>query len=100
MAGAKYVLTDSAKADVRAIIAYLRERSPQAAKLVRVKLHANMRWLAEFPNMGHFREDVTLKPLRFWCVYSYLIVYRPERKPVEIVRVLHGAQNLPQFFKD
>ncbi|HXE53853.1 MAG TPA: type II toxin-antitoxin system RelE/ParE family toxin [Tepidisphaeraceae bacterium] len=99
MGRAKYVITDSAKADIRAIIGYVRERSPLASKRVRSRLYSDIRRLAEFPHIGHVREDVTLQSLRFWCVYSYLIVYRPERKPIEIVRVLHGARDLPGFFK-
>lgn len=100
MGRAKYVVTDAAKDDIRAIIAYLRERSPQAAKTVRAKLYADIRRIGDFPHIGHTREDVTLQSLRFWSVYSYLIVYRPDRRPVEILRVLHGAQDLARFFSE
>jgi plasmid stabilization system protein ParE len=58
-----------------------------------------MRRLAAFPRIGHIREDVADESLRFWSVYSYLIAYRPERKPIEIVRVLHGARDIGKFFK-
>jgi plasmid stabilization system protein ParE len=100
MGRARYVVTDSARADIRAIIVYLRERSPQAAKAVRSRLHNDIRRLADFPNIGHLRKDVTLQTLRFWSVYSYLIVYRADRRPIEIIRVLHGAQDLPKFFRE
>ena len=95
---ARYVLTELAKRDVRDIVAYIRRRSPQAAKQVRAELREAMRLLAEFPHIGHLREDVTDEPLRFWSVYSYLIVYRPEEKPLQVVRVVHGARDLPRFF--
>lgn len=98
MGRTKYVVTDSAKADIRQIIAYVRERSPQAAKTVRLKLYSEFRRLGDFPHLGHSREDVTGQPLRFWSVYSYLIVYRPDRNPIQILHVLHGAQDLPRFF--
>lgn len=100
MGRAKYVVTDSAKADVREIIAYLRQRSPQAAKTVRLKLHSDIRRLGDFPHLGHSREDVTDPSLRFWNVYSYLIVYRPDRNPIQILHVLHGARDLPRFFDE
>lgn len=48
--------------------------------------------LAQMPGMG-LREDLTDEPLRFWPVYSYLIIYRPETQPLEIVRILHGARS-------
>jgi plasmid stabilization system protein ParE len=96
---ARYALTEIAKADLREIVAYLRPRSRDAAKRVPAKIRENMRLLASFPHIGHLREDVTDEPLRFWRVYSYLIVYRPETKPLEIIHILHGAQDLGRFFR-
>jgi len=75
---ARYVLTESAADDVREIVAYVRQREPKAAPKVRAKLRAAMGLLASFPGLGRSREDLTDEPLRFWSVYSYLIVYRPE----------------------
>ena len=95
----RYLLTDAAKSDIRQIIDYLRPRSPQAAKQVRQDLMATFQKLAEFPYIGHRRDDIPREDLRFWSVYSYLVVYRPDRKPLEIIRVLHGALDIPRFFK-
>jgi plasmid stabilization system protein ParE len=95
----RYVLTESAKADVRSILDYLKERSPDAAKRVRTELRSAMSKLAAFPHIGHRRKDVAPESLRFWSVYSYLIVYRPDRKPMEVIRVLHGARDLPKEFR-
>ncbi len=50
--------------------------------------------LADHPGLGHRREDLTHVPLRFWNVWSYLIIYKPETKPLKILRVLHGARDL------
>jgi antitoxin ParD1/3/4/toxin ParE1/3/4 len=58
-----------------------------------------MQKLAEFPGIGHLREDVTDEPIRFWCVYSYLIAYRPHTKPLEILRIVHGARDLGPLFR-
>jgi hypothetical protein len=32
--------------------------------------------------------------LLFWPVRDYLIVYRPERKPIEIVTVVRGSRDV------
>ena len=48
--------------------------------------------LGDSPGAGHARQDLTSEPLRFWSVYSYLIIYRYVGDPVEIARVLHGAR--------
>ena len=95
----RYLLTDLAKSDIRQIVDYIRQRSPDSAKRVRRELREEMRKLADFPGMGHLREDVTDEPLRFWSLYSYLIVYRPDPRPLQVVRVLHGARDLSRQFK-
>lgn len=99
MASAKHVVTDLAKSDFREIIGYVRVRNPSAAKALRLKFYADIRRLGEFPYLGHARPDVTSQPLRFWSVFSYLIVYRPDPRPIEIIRILHGARDLPPSFR-
>jgi plasmid stabilization system protein ParE len=43
----------------------------------------------------------TEKPVRFWPVrQKYLIVYFPERRPLEIQRILHAARNIPKLLGD
>jgi plasmid stabilization system protein ParE len=47
--------------------------------------------------------DVTPLPVRFWTLprYSnYVIVYRPETKPLQVIAILHGKQNLEEILKD
>jgi antitoxin ParD1/3/4 len=46
------------------------------------------------PGQGHTRKDLTDLPVLFWPVGSYLIVYDPEKRPLEILRVLHGARDV------
>lgn len=45
------------------------------------------------PGKGHTREDITDLPVRFWAVDSYLIVYDPGKRGIEILRVLRGARD-------
>ena len=52
------------------------------------------------PGMGHFRSDLAAEPLRFWRVRNYLVVYRSEKTPIEIVRVLHGARDAQVILGD
>ena len=55
--------------------------------------------IAERPGIGHTREDLTDRALKFWSVYSYLVVYDPESRPLTIVAVLHGARNVGEMLK-
>jgi plasmid stabilization system protein ParE len=49
--------------------------------------------------MGHKREDLTDYPVLFWPVGSYLIIYRTEHRPVEIVAVTQGSRDIPAFLR-
>ena len=69
-------------------------RNPDAADRVIKEIFNAFRKLAKNPGMGHFRNDLADEPLRFWHVRSYLIIYRSEKKPIEIVRVLHGGAQI------
>lgn len=75
-------------------------RSLNAAKRVQADLRSAMRKLAEMPGMGHLRHDLADEPLRFWSVFSYLIIYRPDTSPLQIVRVLHGARDIKSILQD
>src|SRR5215207_5784697 len=90
----RFVLTPAAREDLLEIVDYIREDSPEAAQRVLRKLQDSMRRLARAPGMGHLREDLADEPLRFWPVYSYLIIYRLETRPLQIIRVLRGARDV------
>jgi plasmid stabilization system protein ParE len=53
-----------------------------------------MVFLAETPGAGHRRKDLTNLDVRFFPVYSFLIVYRAETKPLQIVAILHGRRDV------
>jgi antitoxin ParD1/3/4/toxin ParE1/3/4 len=96
----RFVLTPAARADLLDIFDYISQDNPDAARRVINEIRAAMRKLAEMPEMGHFRRDLATEPLRFWQVYSYLIIYRPEAKPLQVVRVLHGARDVRQILEE
>jgi plasmid stabilization system protein ParE len=51
--------------------------------------------LADKPDLGHFRRNLTEKPVRFFLGRTnYLIVYDPASEPLEVLRVLHGARDV------
>jgi plasmid stabilization system protein ParE len=89
-----YRLTHSARRDLEKIYDYIAEDSLQAAGRMIDRFTAAFRKLAETPGLGHFREDLTREPFRFWAVGSYLVLYRPATHPLEILRVIHGARDV------
>ncbi len=50
--------------------------------------------LAKNPGVGHPREELADRRHFFFAVCSYLLVYRRETKPLQIVRVLHAARDV------
>jgi plasmid stabilization system protein ParE len=89
-----FLLTSEAIRDLNQIWDYLVEDNFEAANRVLAGIEKTFSKLAKSPGIGHFREDLTDKPLKFFLVYSYLIVYRFETKPLEIVRVLHVSRDI------
>ena len=53
--------------------------------------------LERFPLAGRVRPDFRPPHLRSLPVPPYFIVYRYQDPVVQIVRVLHGARNLPEI---
>src|SRR2546426_11532755 len=54
------------------------------------------RWLSE---NRHMRQDLTNEDVKFFPVYSNLIVYRPKTKPLQIACILHGRRDVEQVLK-
>jgi toxin ParE1/3/4 len=94
-------LAPEARADIEEIWAYVAEDNIEAATRVRQAFLDACRLLAQHPRLGHRREDLTTHPgVRFWPVFSYLIVYRPkERKTLEILRVLHAKRDVKRILR-
>jgi len=56
-------------------------------------------FLANTPGAGHWRRNLTDEVVKLFPVYSYLIVYRPETKPTQIVSILHGHRDVGQILR-
>jgi plasmid stabilization system protein ParE len=50
--------------------------------------------LADWPQTGRLRAEFAPPNIRFWNAGDYLVLYNPSSNPVEIVAILHGAQDL------
>jgi antitoxin ParD1/3/4 len=97
-----YVLTPLAKADIFDIWAYIADHSQDAADRVEQAIFDACAFLAETPMSGHSRPDLTARPLRFWTLSrypNYVIVYRPEKAPLQIVAVMHGKRDVRRILK-
>jgi len=91
----RYLLTDEAKQDLADIRRYLvSEAGASVAKSTLTKIRDAFAFLSRTPGAGHVREDLTSDALKFWSVFSYLIVYDPNMRPLQIMRVIHGSREV------
>lgn len=97
----RFRLSPEAQSDLEAIRRYLtRKGGPTLARHVLGEIRRALRVVAESPGIGHRREDLTDEKVKFWPVFSCLIVYEPSMRPIGIVRVIHGAQDAETMFSE
>ncbi len=96
-----FVFTPEAEADALAIWEYIADDdSEKAADRVIARIYDECQKLGEMPGMGHYRESLLDRRHKFWSVWSYLIVYRWQAVPIQVIAVVHGARDLDAFFAD
>ncbi len=89
--------TAQAEEDLIEIWTYIAQDSFIAADQVLDDIEAKFYMLADNPQMGRLRPDIAPE-LRYFTVAKYLILYRTISGGVQIVRVIHGARDLPRLF--
>ncbi len=88
-----YELHPEARTDLDEIWDYIAADSIAAAARVIEEILQRLKKLVPFPHQGHYRPDLTNRPLRFIHVRDYLIAYAPDRKPLWVVAVIHGHRS-------
>jgi toxin ParE1/3/4 len=91
-----------ADADLDDHFAYLQDESPSAAFRFLESADETFRLLSEQPRIGYLRKSAqpNLKDIRSFPVSGFpnwLVFYRPTGSGIEIVRILHGARNIPRI---
>ena len=97
----RYILAPHAAQDLVDIWRYIKQQSSETmADRVESVIRDRLAFLSGSPSAGHWRKDLTDENVRFFPVYSYLIVYRPETKPLQVVSILHGRRYVEKALKD
>lgn len=96
----RYVLAPEAAYDLVQIWRYLKKHGSRAvADRVESAIRDKIAFLAANPGAGHWRKNLTDEAVKFFAVYSYLIVYRPDTKPLQVVSILHGRRDLDRILE-
>ena len=99
---ARIQFTPQATEDLDSIWWVIAEDNRDAADRVEREILATCHRLAKHPRMGTKRQDITPLTVRFWTVTkfpNYVIVYRPETVPLQVVAVLHGKRDLKEVLE-
>ena len=97
----RFVLAPEAALDLVQIWRYIKKQSSvEMADHVESVIRERLVFLAANPGAGHWRKNLTEEAVKFFPVYSYLIVYRPETTPLQVVSILHGRRDVAQLLTD
>lgn len=99
---ATFQLTPQAAEDLDAIWWIIAEENRDAAERVEMEILATCHRLARHPRMGTKRQDITMLSVRFWTITkfpNYVIVYRPDTVPLQVVAILHGRRDLKEVLE-
>lgn len=79
----RYVLAPQAAQDLAEIWRYIKKGSSSAmAERVESVIRSKIEFLAQHPMAGHWRRSLTSEQVKFFPVYSWLVVYRPDTNPL------------------
>ena len=86
--------TVSAKSDLDNIFDYIFRENPQAAHKAYEEIQTCIEMLSDFPYAGRPGRIYNTREL-ILTELTYTVIYRIHQKSVQILRLLHGAQQWP-----
>ena len=91
------LLSPAARRDLLAAIRWIAQDNPGAARALRDTIARTAERIGTHRLVGTQRPDLAAPAYRFLSLtgFPYIVVYNAERQPPLIVRVLHGARDLP-----
>jgi antitoxin ParD1/3/4/toxin ParE1/3/4 len=95
-----YEASPEAANDLFEIWARIAEDSVDLANRIEGEFYGLFDSLGRMPGQGHVRKDLTSRPVLFFPMYSFLVVYQPDVRPVRIVAVLRGKRNLARILTE
>jgi toxin ParE1/3/4 len=94
----RIVRSPESDADIDEVTLFIARHSLDAALRLVDRLDEKLKLLAWMPQLGPERPELGAD-IRTLPLGSYLIVYRPIRGGIELVRFLHGSRNLRRLFR-
>jgi len=96
----RYEVSSEAQDDLFEIWRRIAADSLDLANRIDDEFHDLFASLGRSPGLEHSRKDLTKRPVLFFPLYSFLVVYQPEAKPIRIMAVLRGKRNVKRILED
>ena len=93
----KVLRTSEANLDLVEIAYRIAEENPIAADDWLDAIGQKCQLLAQMPELGRKRPDLAPE-VRSFPVGNYVIFCRPVNRGIQVIRILHGARNIPMLF--
>jgi toxin ParE1/3/4 len=95
------VLSPAARRDLLAAVRWIAKDNPAAARALRDAIVKAAERIGEHIHLGSLRPELAGEPYRFVTLtgFPYVVVYNAARQPPLIVRILHGARDLPDVLR-
>lgn len=90
----RFIISPAAADDLDELLAFVARDSASRAEIVAGRLRVAIHRAARHPLLGHVHSSIDDPALRVWVAAPYVIVYRHASRPIEIVRILHGARDV------
>jgi toxin ParE1/3/4 len=96
------VLSPAARRDLLEAVRWITQDNPTAARALRDTVAKAAAHIGSHVHFGVLRPELADPPYRFVVLagFPYVIIYNADRRPPLIVRILHGARDLPEVLRD
>ena len=95
-----YDVSAEAQNDLFEIWRRIAQDSVELANRIDGEFHELFASLGRMPRQGHTRKDLTKRPVLFFPLHSFVIVYQPDVTPVRIMAVLRGKRNVKRILRE
>jgi len=95
-----YDVSAEAQNDLFEIWQRIAEDSVDLANRIEREFYDLFASLGRMPREGHTRKDLTKRPVLFFPLHSFLVVYQPDVNPIRIIGVLRGKRNVKRILKE
>jgi len=86
--------TETARQDLREIRRFIARDSKKYAARIIARIREAVELMSALPDAGHWLPEIESRNIREINVTSFRIVYRTRGEIIQVLTVIHGAQNV------